>query len=320
MANVRFGMQLPSFTFPASAVGDEPMFETVKRIARGAERAGFDSFWVMDHFYQIRGVGPADDPLLEGWLTLAGVASATERIRLGTLVTGNIYRNPALVAKMATTLDVISNGRSFLGIGGGWNRDEAEGYGFEFPETPGDRLRRLREALRVITLMFTQERPSFQGRYYSLHAALNVPSPVQRPHPPIMVGGSGERVTLKLVAQYGDACNLFGDPERVRRLLGALQEHCRAVGRDYDGILKTNTDTILIARDRHHLEEKLKLIDPSGSRREALAARTAIGTVDQIAARIRAYLDAGIEYPIVNFLDPWEQETLDLFAEAVRRA
>jgi F420-dependent oxidoreductase-like protein len=317
MSDVRFGMQLPSFSFPGST---GPLFETVKRIARNAEAAGFDSFWVMDHFYQIRGVGPAEEPMLEGWLALAGVASVTERIRLGTMVSGNIYRNPALLAKMATTLDIISNGRAFVGVGAGWNREESEGYGFEFPETPGDRLRRLREALQVLTLMLTEERPSFRGTYYTIDRALNNPRPLQQPHPPILIGGSGERVTLRLVARYGDACNLFGDPARVGHLLGVLREHCRAVGRNYDEILKTSLGTVLIARDEQQLEQKLQAVAPDDASRRALAGRVMIGTVTQIAEQLRALLDAGIDYPIVNFVDAWEAETLSLFAEAVRLA
>ena len=320
MANVRFGMQLPSFTFPSAVREHEPLFETVKRIARNAEAAGFDSFWVMDHFYQIRGVGPAEDPMLEGWLALAGVASATSRIRLGTMVSGNIYRNPALLAKMATTLDIISNGRAFVGVGAGWNQEESEGYGFEFPESPGDRLRRLREALQVITLMLTEERPSFQGKFYTIERALNEPPPVQQPHPPILIGGSGEKVTLRLVARYGDACNLFGDADRVRHLLGVLREHCRAVGRKYDDILKTSLGTVLIARDEAQLEQKLQAAAPSEAARTALRGRAMVGTPAQVAQRLRALLDAGIEYPIVNFIEPWEEETLTLFAEAVRLA
>ncbi|HZU75773.1 MAG TPA: LLM class flavin-dependent oxidoreductase, partial [Dehalococcoidia bacterium] len=199
-------------------------------------------------------------------------------------------------------------------------RDEAEGYGFDFPETPGDRLRRLREALRVITLMLNEQRPSFHGRYYSIDRALNEPGPVQQPHPPILIGGSGERVTLRLVARYGDACNLFGDPERLRHLLGVLREHCRVVGRDYDAILKTNLGAVVIARDEQHLQDKLRGIDPDGSRREALAARVTMGTVEQVARRIRAFLDAGIQYPIVSFLDPWDEESLYLFRQAVQAA
>jgi len=317
MADVRFGMQLPSFSFPDST---EPLFETVKRIARNAEAAGFDSFWVMDHFYQIRGVGPAEEPMLEGWLALAGVASATERIRLGTMVSGNIYRNPALLAKQATTLDVISNGRAFVGVGAGWNREEAEGYGFEFPESPGDRLRRLREALQVLTLMLSEERPSFRGKYYTIDRALNEPRPIQTPHPPILIGGTGERVTLRLVARYGDACNLFGGPDQVRHLLSVLRDHCRAVGRNYDDILKTSLGTVLIARDEQQLAQKLAAAAPDEAGRQALAARVMSGTVAQIAEKVRALLDAGIDYPIVNFIDPWEADTLPLFAEAVRLA
>src|SRR5579883_2612707 len=303
MANVRFGMQLPSFSFPPAVREREPLFETVKRIARSAEAAGYDSFWVMDHFYQIRGVGPAEEPMLEGWLALAGVASATERIRLGTMVSGNIYRNPALLAKMATTLDVISNGRAFVGVGAGWNQEESEGYGFEFPESPGDRLRRLREALQVITLMLTEERPSFRGTFYTIERALNEPRPVQQPHPPILIGGSGEKVTLRLVARYGDACNLFGDADRIRHLLGVLREHCRAVGRNYDDILKTSLGTVLIARDEAHLEQKLQAAAPTEDTRTALRGRAMTGTPAQVAQRLRLLLEAGIEYPIVNFID-----------------
>src|SRR6266576_5656483 len=204
-----FGLQLPSFTFPG--VPDAGLFERVAAIAGAAEDAGFDSFWVMDHYHQIPNIGLPSEPMLEAYTVLSGVAARTSRISLGAMVTGVIYRNPAFLAKVVTTLDIVSSGRAILGIGAAWNEDEHRGYGYDFPPV-GERLSRLEEALQICRAMFREEAPTFEGRYYRIQEALNFPRPIQPNGPPIMIGGGGEQRTLKLVAQYGDMCNIFGDP------------------------------------------------------------------------------------------------------------
>ena len=201
-----FGLHLPLYTFPDSSPGQ--LFDHVVEQAQAAEGAGFSAVTVMDHLYQIPGVGPVDDPMLEAWSTLTALARETNNVRLGTLVTGVTYRNPALLAKTATTLDVISGGRAMFGLGAAWNDVEHDGYGFEFPPVR-ERMDRLDEALTIVRKMFTEERPSFEGRHYRIHEALNEPRPVQPGGPRIMVGGGGEQRTLRIAAKHADMTHWF---------------------------------------------------------------------------------------------------------------
>jgi F420-dependent oxidoreductase-like protein len=236
----RLGLQIPNFTF--AGVADADLFETIAGIATTAENNGFDSIWVMDHLYQIEMVGPREDPMLEAYTLLAALAARTKTARLGTMVTGVTYRNPALLAKIVTTLDVISSGRAILGIGAAWNDDEHAGYGFDFPSA-GERLDRLEEALQICRAMFREQAASFEGRHYRVRQVLNNPKPI-RGRIPVLIGGGGEKRTLRLVAQYGDACNLFGDPDAVRHKLDVLERHCADVGRDPAEITKTTLFTV----------------------------------------------------------------------------
>ena len=236
----RLGLQIPNFTFPG--VADSDLFETIAGIAITADNQGFDSLWVMDHLYQIEVVGPREDPMLEAYTLLGALAARTRDISLGTMVTGVTYRNPALLAKIVTTLDIISSGRAILGIGAAWNDDEHAGYGYDFP-TAKERLDRLEEALQIIPAMLTEEAPSFQGRHYRIQQVLNNPKPI-RGRIPVLIGGGGEKRTLRLVAQYGDACNLFGGPDEVRHKLDVLERHCADVGRDPAEITKTILYTV----------------------------------------------------------------------------
>ena len=224
MRITRFGLQIPNFTFPG--VEDGELFERIAEIAVAAEGSGFDSVWVMDHFYQITGVGPRTDPMLEAYTLLGAIAARTTRAGLGTMVTGVTYRNPAYLAKIVTTLDVISSGRAILGIGAAWNQDEHAGYGFAFPPV-AERMERLEEALQICRAMFSEEAPSFAGRHYAIAGALNLPRPIRPGGIPILVGGGGERKTLRLVAMYADACNLFGDVATIRHKLEALNRTAR---------------------------------------------------------------------------------------------
>jgi F420-dependent oxidoreductase-like protein len=236
----RLGLQIPNFTFPG--VADADLFETIAGIATTADNSGFDSVWVMDHLYQIEVVGPREDPMLEAYTLLGALAARTSNVALGTMVTGVTYRNPALLAKIVTTLDIISSGRAILGIGAAWNDDEHAGYGYDFPSA-GERLDRLEEALQIARAMFTEQTPSFEGRHYRVQQVLNNPKPI-RGRIPVLIGGGGEKRTLRLVAQYGDACNLFGGPDDVRHKLDVLERHCADVGRDPAEITKTALATV----------------------------------------------------------------------------
>lgn len=244
---MRVGLQVPNFTYPG---GSAHLGDQFGAIAQQAERAGFYSLWVMDHFFQIRGVGPQVNEMLEGWSALAFAAGRTNRLRLGTLVTGVTYRHPGLLVKTATTLDVLSQGRAYFGVGAAWNEDEHRGLGVPFPPL-AERFERLEETLRIARQMWEGDASSFLGEHYTLERPINSPNSVQRPHPPIMIGGGGEKKTLRLVAQYGDACNLFarmGD-EELQRKLDVLREHCDATGRSYAEIEKTTLSTLTITHD-----------------------------------------------------------------------
>src|SRR5258708_19998641 len=222
--NPLFGFHMPNFTFPG--VPPDRLFDRVVQQARAAEKAGFDLVTVMDHFYQIRGIGPETQPMMEAYTTLGALAASTSRVKLGTLVTGVTYRNPAMLAKMVTTLDVISKGRAILGIGAAWNEDEHKGYGIEFPPI-GRRMDRLDEALTIAKLMFTQDRPSFEGKYYKIDRALNVPPPVQPPRPNILLGGAPQRRAPRpLAPKCGDGhCVAPASSHRERNKHQASSAH-----------------------------------------------------------------------------------------------
>ena len=209
----KFGLQLPSFTFPD--VPDDKLFDRIIEIAQAAEGSGFDSFWVMDHYHQIGHIGPPSDPMLEAYTLLSAVAARTSRVMLGAMVTGVTYRNPAFLAKVVTTLDIVSSGRAILGIGAAWNEEESRAYGYDWPST-AERFERLEDALQICRAMFTQPRSTFQGKRLHIDGAYNDPQPVQPGGPKILIGGGGEKKTLRLVAQYADMWNGFGDPTAIR--------------------------------------------------------------------------------------------------------
>jgi F420-dependent oxidoreductase-like protein len=293
----RFGLQIPSFTFPG--VEDGELFEKVAQIAVTAEESGFDSVWVMDHFYQIQNVGPRTDPMFEAYTTLGAIAARTRRAALGAMVTGVTYRNPALLAKIVTTLDVISSGRAILGIGAAWNDDEHAGYGFDFPPVP-ERMGRLDEALQICRAMFTEEEPSFVGRYYKISGALNRPRPV-RGNIPILIGGGGEQKTLRLVAKYADACNVFGDVATIRHKLEVLDRHCEAVGRDPGEIQKTRLGGLLIAETAAEAEQKARRqAEARGLDPAVLRAYMVVGDPDSVSEQVAEYLEAGLDGLIFN--------------------
>lgn len=302
---MQFGIHNPSFVFPGE---EQYIFDALKRKAQWAENHGFVWFDVMDHMIQIApGVGNADDPFLEGWTTLSALAAVTEKIRLGTLVTSVSYRNPALLAKMAATVDVISHGRLTLGIGAGWYEDEYRQYNWPFLR-PAVRIRQLEEAVQVIKAMWTQPRANFQGKYFRVQDAILEPKPLQKPHPPVLIGGSGEHLTLRVVARHADACNLFGNPQEVRQKLDVLRRHCENEGRNFDDIERTCLPTFLLARDEATLKTKTERLGaPGTSRGFAL-------TVPQAADLLTKYADVGIQLCICSIYKN-DTETLELLSE-----
>jgi F420-dependent oxidoreductase-like protein len=279
-----FGYHMPNFSF--AGVPRAALFERVVELALAAEAAGFDAVTVMDHLYQLPGIGPEEEPMLEAYTTLGALAARTARIRLATLVTGVTYRNPALLAKMVTTLDVISGGRAILGIGAAWNESEHAGYGFDFPPI-GERMDRLDEALTICRLMFTQERPSFEGRHHRIERAINSPRPVQPGGPRILVGGGGERRTLRLVARHADMSHWWGTLDELKRKNEVLLRHCEAEGRDPSTIVRTIGTPVLLVRDGRQGQELLEAIPPP------LRSRVLPMTLHAAADHLRAYIDAG---------------------------
>jgi F420-dependent oxidoreductase-like protein len=314
---VRLGLQIPSFDFPG--VPPERLFDQLAEIASTAETCGFDSLFVMDHLHQIPGIGPPTNRMLEGNTILAALAARTRSAQLGLLVGGVTYRNPALLAKITTTLDVISGGRAILGIGAAWYEEEHKAYGFAFPPL-AERFERLREALEIARAMFTDESATFAGEHYCVEGVLNNPRPL-RGDIPILVGGSGERKTLRLVAQYADGCNIMGDPARARHLLGVLREHCDAVGRDPDEITKTRLGTLAIARTHEEAERRLAAWpDRANLPEERLRMVLTLGDPDEVGEQVRELVDAGVEGLIFHLPNPYDLDTVVLAGETLTRA
>lgn len=313
---MQFGLQHPNFNFDYDGRDASQIIDSLKKLATKAENLSFDSFWVMDHFHQISMVGKQDEPMLEGWTTLSVLAGITSKIKLGTLVTGAVYRHPSVLAKMAATLDVLSKGRLFMGIGAAWNQEESSAYGIPFPPNK-ERLLRLEEAIQIIRKMWTEEpAANFNGKYYQIRNAYCNPKPLQKPSPPIMVGGTGERQTLKIVAKYADACNLFGSLETVKRKLSVLREHCKSVGRDYDSILKTKLGFVIIDKDRAMGEKRVQQISkvmPEDQVREFVT----YGTPEDVLKQIELLEEAGIQYFIADLEPDKEPEALETFADSI---
>lgn len=286
---MRIGLQVPRFTWPG---GPAEIGSRLADVARTAEDAGFASLWVMDHFFQIRGVGSVEEPMLEGYSALSYVAAVTERVKLGTLVTGVVYRHPGILVKTVSTLDVLSGGRAYLGIGAAWNEREAKGLGVPFPPV-SERFERLEETLQIAEQMWTGEVGPFEGKHYQLAETLNSPHPISQPHPPILVGGMGEQKTLRLVAQYADACNLFMrvGMDTLRHKLEVLKGHCRDVGRSYEEVEKTTLGTVHVADG-------------------AMSAADVIETCRELA-------DIGIQHAIFNMPNVHDITPLEVFGEEI---
>jgi F420-dependent oxidoreductase-like protein len=291
-------------------------FEGVKAKAQWAENHGFVWFSVLDHMIQIPRVGAPDEPFLEGWTVLAGLAAVTRRIRLATLCTAVGYRNPAHLAKIAATVDLMSRGRLTLGIGAGFFEEEYRQYGWEFPSRPATRIRQMEEAVQLILKMWTEPRTTFHGSYFNVEDAILEPKPVQKPRPPVLIAGSGEQMTLRAVARLADACNLgtgeIGKVEitEVHHKLAVLRKHCEAAGRDHDTIEKTLVQPWLLARDDAAVAAKRERLAASGP------LRGFVGTLSEAIDLIEQYHDAGIDL-LINADRRNDVESRELFASNV---
>lgn len=306
---IRFGVQ---------AAPQQISWAELKEVWQEVEALGFDSLWVNDHM--LPSVGPTDAANMEGWATLAAMAALTSKVKIGALVTANTFRHPAVLAKMATTIDHISNGRFILGIGSGYFEQEHKVYGIPFPTTR-ERAERLEEAIQVIRTLWTQESASFQGAYYQLANAPFVPKPVQKPHPPIMIGGTGEKLTFPIVAKYADMWNAAGlTPQQLTQKISLLDKHCRRVGRDCNKIEKTYITSLYLRADPAEVQSLLEQIPRmQGLSAEQARATILAGDVAAVRQQIQAYVDAGATHFILVLRRPgfYDREGIRLFAKEV---
>jgi F420-dependent oxidoreductase-like protein len=312
-APIHLGLQIPNFNCPD--VSEEQLFEKLADVATTAESSGFDTVLVMDHLHQIRGVGPPENWMLEGDTILPALAARTSKVNLSLLVGAVTYRNPALHAKITTTLDVISGGRAVHGIGAGWNVEEATAYGYDFPPLR-ERFERLEDHLNIARAMFTGSPASYEGTHHSLREAFNNPRPI-RGDIPIMIGGSGEKKTLRMVAQYADASNFFGDVERIRHLVGVLEGHCERLGRDPSEITKTRLGTIVVAPTHDEAERKAESSPQGRFVPPDRRATWVVGDPDSVAEQCQALLEAGLDGLIFNSPYVHELETVQLIGETL---
>jgi len=295
---MKLGQQVAYFSWPG---GPESIGPTFGRIARNAEQAGMSSLWVMDHFFQISMIGPPELDMLEGYSALAFAAGQTSNIELGTMVTGVTYRHPGLLIKTATSLDVLSGGRAWLGIGAAWNEEEHRGLGVPYPAT-SERFERLEETLQLAHQMWRGDDSPFNGRHYQLERPLNVPQALRRPHPPILIGGGGEKKTLRLVAQYADACNIFDmGPEAVKAKYDIIDAHCADVGRDPADISRTVLTRVALTRDGG----------------ETMASGETAISVAQAVDKLGALAEIGTDTAILGMANQTDDAAYELVAELV---
>ncbi|MFE9328716.1 LLM class F420-dependent oxidoreductase [Nocardia sp. NPDC052278] len=309
---MKFSLYLPTglghdfagYTDPVAA------YEKITALAKAADESGYETVWVADHFVPFPA---APNYIFESWTTLTALARDTSRIRIGQMVTGNNYRNPALQAKMASTLDVISHGRLTFGIGAGWYADEYTAYGYQFDNAP-TRLRQLDEAAHIIRSLWTQPETTFDGKHYQVRNALNNPKGVQQPHIPMLIAGAGEKVTLKLVAKHADACNVQVSPDELLHKYSVLENHCAALGRDYNSITRTSSSYCIIADTDAEARAQVPPWAPMVFPGE-LADYGLIGTLDTVGDRIAAYEAAGVDELLISFHNSLDPDAIRDFAK-----
>jgi F420-dependent oxidoreductase-like protein len=317
MPRVKMGIVLPTWDWSSNPrhsniEGGEPVeYRVVEALALAAEQLGYHSVFSNDHI--VRGEGGY---ILEGWTVLAALSSITKTITLGNLVLCNAFRTPQLLAKMAATLDVICGGRFELGIGAGWLEDEYARYGIPFP-TPAIRIAQLREGLDVITKLWTRDRVTFQGKYYTLKEAICEPKPSQKPHPPIMVGGGGEQRTLRVVAEFGDLCNFGGSPTTYEHKLNVLRKHCEAVGRRFNEIERSWTGDFITAANKIDLRQKIQQIKPPDTPVEDYVEANIVGTPEDCVKKMEAYTKLGVTYFTISGFSKIREKDMDLIAKRV---
>jgi F420-dependent oxidoreductase-like protein len=308
MRTLKFGVNIP-MTFRDD-------YSKLESIAQTCDSVGFDSFWLPDHFF----FSPHCNSYLEAWTAQTALAAITKRLRFGNIVLCNSYRHPSVLAKMATTFDAITGGRLEFGIGAGWKEDECIAYGIPFPRA-SVRIGQLREAVIIIKKMWTEESPNYEGRYYTIRNAICEPKPVQKPHPPILIGGSGEKLLLKVVAELADRCNFdFGIKDGIeayKHKIDVLNRHCLMLGRDPSEIEKAMIKEVIVAEEEGDLEAKIQRFKPTDIKKEDYIKNSIVGTPEDCIKRIHEYADLGFTYFIVNFPDMTERKTLRLFAEKI---
>src|SRR6266436_5349186 len=309
---MKYSVEIPNGWKMNLAMIKDPVeaYEAMTNVAKAADEDGYESIWMVDHFHTVP--TPSQEVTFETWMSLAAMARDTRRVRIGQIVTCNSYRNPALLAKMASTFDVLSHGRLNVGIGAGWYEHEYRAYGYAYPDAPL-RLRHLREAVQVMLAMRKEQEAHFEGTYYQVRGAINQPKGVQKPHILLLIGGDGEKVTLKLVAQYADACNVGDDPASVKQKLAVLKQHCEAVGRDYESIHRTSSTLCLLADSD---EQALALLPAELKARLGESVKTAlIGSPEKLRQRLAAYEAAGVQELLLRFVDGTNLEALRRFAK-----
>ncbi len=315
-SNTTFGIFIPQGWKMELVSIPEPTDKWKKtvEVAQLAEKLGFDSIWVYDHFHNVP--RPAHETVFECWTVMSAISQLTSTIRLGQMVGCNLYREPSLLAKITSTLDVISGGRLDWGIGAGWYENECRGYGYDFPE-PKVRIAMLRECVEIVRSMWTQEETTYDGKYYTMLRGNCDPKPLQKPHPPIWIGGGGEQLTLRVVARYADCSNFGGSPEEFARKREILKGHCVAVGRDESEIRKTWSPDVFIRRT----EKEIKAAGSLSLRADPFddwQKNNLVGTVEQVSEKVQKYIDLGCSGFIPWCADYPSTETVELFAEVMK--
>ncbi len=312
---VQFGVFVPQgWRMDLAEIADPvEKYEAMTRVGQEAERLGYDSIWLYDHFHTVP--VPELETVFECWMSTAALARDTQRVRIGQMVTCNSYRNPALLAKMASTVDVLSHGRLIFGLGAGWYEHEYRAYGYDYPDGP-TRLKHLSDALQIIHAMWSEDYATFEGQYHQVRGAINEPKGVQKPHPPIWVGGGGEKVTLKLVAKYADGCNFGGwDPEFYQHKFDVVRQHCETVGRNYDDILRTSEVFLYLTDHPDRFESEIGGLSPGVQ--EVLRTRFLVARPEETVEKLQALIDAGVQYFIVYLWNATRLEPVQQFAEQV---